>query len=180
MEQRSTSLRSGSTKIAKLVPRDISENLGKLPPQALDLEEAVLGALMLEKNALTAVIEFLRPEHFYTEQHKEIYQAITDLFKTSEPVDMRTVVGQLRKNGKLEVVGGAYFIAELTSKVSSAANIEYHARYIIEMAIKRELFQISSQIQQDAYEDTTDVFDLLDKTEAISFRNIGFQPSKEL
>ena len=169
MEQRSTSLRSGSTKIAKLVPRDISENLGKLPPQALDLEEAVLGALMLEKNALTAVIEFLRPEHFYTEQHKEIYQAITDLFKASEPVDMRTVVAQLRKNGKLELVGGAYYIAELTSKVSSAANIEYHARIIIEMAIKRDLIQISSQIQHDAYEDTTDVFDLLDKTEQSIF-----------
>ncbi|NOT76461.1 MAG: replicative DNA helicase [Cyclobacteriaceae bacterium] len=169
MEQRSTSLRSGSTKTTKLLPRDISENLGKLPPQALDLEEAVLGALMLEKNALTAVIEFLRPEHFYTEQHKEIYTAIVDLFKTSEPVDMRTVVAQLRKNGKLEIVGGAYFIAELTSKVSSAANIEYHARYIIEMAIKRELIQISSQIQQDAYEDTTDVFDLLDKTEQSVF-----------
>ena len=149
MEQRSTSLRTGSTKIAKLIPRPemAGQELGKLPPQALDLEEAVLGALMLEKNALTAVIEFLRPEHFYTEQHKEIYQAITDLFKASEPVDMRTVVAQLRKNGRLEVVGGAYYIAELTSRVSSAANIEYHARIIIEMAIKRELIQISSQIQ---------------------------------
>ncbi len=169
MEQRSTSLRSGSTKIAKLVPRDISENLGKLPPQALDLEEAVLGALMLEKNALTAVIEYLRPEHFYTEQHKEIYQAITDLFKASEPVDMRTVVAQLRKNGRLELVGGAYYIAELTSKVSSAANIEYHSRIIIEMAIKRDLIQISSEVQQNAYEDTTDVFDLLDRTEQSIF-----------
>jgi len=169
MEQRSTSLRSGSTKIAKLVPRDISENLGKLPPQALDLEEAVLGALMLEKNALTTVIEFLRPEHFYTEQHREIYQAITDLFKASEPVDMRTVVAQLRKVGKLELVGNAYYIAELTSRVSSAANIEYHARIVIEMAIKRDLIQISSQVQQQAYEDTTDVFDLLDRTEQSIF-----------
>ncbi len=169
MEQRSTSLRAGSTKFAKLVPRDLSESLGKLPPQAVDLEEAVLGALMLEKNALTAVIEYLRPGHFYKEQHKEIYQAITDLFKASEPVDMRTVVAQLRKNGRLELVGGAYYIAELTSKVSSAANIEYHARFIMEMAIKRDLIQISSQIQQDAYEDTTDVFDLLDKTEQSIF-----------
>ncbi|HRI78839.1 MAG TPA: replicative DNA helicase [Cyclobacteriaceae bacterium] len=173
MEQRSTSLRTGSTKIAKLIPRpDISgsgQELGKLPPQAIELEEAVLGALMLEKKALTAVIEFLRPEHFYKEQHKEIYQAIVDLFKSSEPVDMRTVVAQLRKNGRLEIVGGAYLIAELTSRVSSAANIEYHARYIIEMAIKRELIQISSQIQHDAYEDTTDVFDLLDKTEQSVF-----------
>ncbi len=174
MEQRSTSLRAsasaGAGNKAKLLVRDISESLGKLPPQAPDLEEAVLGALMLEKNALTAVIEFLRPEHFYAEAHKLIYEAIIDLFKNSEPVDMRTVVAQLRKNGKLDLVDGAYKIAELTSKVSSAANIEYHARIIIEMAIKRSLIEIASQIHHDAYEDTTDVFELLDKTEQNIFQ----------
>jgi replicative DNA helicase len=152
-----------------LIPRDISESLGKLPPQAPDLEEAVLGALMLEKNALNEVIEFLKPEHFYSDVHKEIYTAIVELFKDSEPVDMRTVVNQLRKIGKIELIGGAYYIAELTSKVSSAANIEYHARVIIEMAIKRNLIQIASQIHHDAYEDTTDVFELLDKTEQSIF-----------
>jgi replicative DNA helicase len=113
MEQRSTPVRlssamSGMGNKSKLLVRDISESLGKLPPQALDLEESILGALMLEKNALTAVVEFLRPEHFYSEQHKEIYNAIIDLFKASEPVDMRTVVAQLRKSGKIELVGGAY------------------------------------------------------------------------
>src|SRR3954462_10962206 len=120
MEQRSTSLRSssamsGAGNRSKLLARDISESLGKLPPQAPDLEEAVLGALMLEKNALTSVVEFLRPEHFYLEAHKLIYEAIIDLFKNSEPVDMRTVVNQLRKNGKLELIdgNGAYKIAEL-------------------------------------------------------------------
>ncbi|MBS1557099.1 MAG: replicative DNA helicase [Bacteroidetes bacterium] len=174
MEQRSTPTRlssaiSGAGK-SRLLARDLSESLGKLPPQAPDLEEAILGALMLEKNALTSVVEFLRPEHFYSDQHKEIYTAIIDLFKSSEPVDMHTVVAQLRKNGKLEVVGGAYYVAELTSKVSSAANIEYHARIIIEMAIKRELIQIASQVHHDAYEDTTDVFDLLDKTESSIFK----------
>ena len=170
MEQgRSMSLRL-STKSSKLVPRDISESLGKLPPQALDLEEAVLGALMLEKNALNAVVEFLKPEHFYSEQHKEIYSAIIDLFKSSDPVDMRTVVNQLRKTGKIELIGGAYYIAELTSKVSSAANIEYHARVIMEMAIKRELIQVASEIHHNAYEDTTDVFELLDKTEQSIFQ----------
>ena len=175
MEQRSTPVRlssamSGMGSKSKLLVRDISDSLGKLPPQALDLEEAILGALMLEKNALTAVVEFLRPEHFYTEQHKEIYNAIIDLFKATEPVDMRTVVAQLRKVAKLEVAGGAFYIAELTSKVSSAANIEYHARIIIEMAIKRDLIQIASQIHHDAYEDTTDVFELLDKTEQNIFQ----------
>lgn len=169
MEQgRSTSLRLSSK--SKLIPRDISESLGKLPPQAPDLEEAVLGALMLEKNALNDVIEFLKPEHFYSDVHNEIYTAIIDLFKESEPVDMRTVVNQLRKTGKIEVIGGAYYIAELTSKVSSAANIEYHARVIIEMAIKRELIRVASQIHQDAFEDTTDVFELLDKTEQSIFQ----------
>jgi len=169
MEQgRSTSLRL-SNKTSKLIPRDISESLGKLPPQALDLEEAVLGALMLERNALNAVVEFLKPEHFYVEAHREIYQSIIELFKSSEPVDMRTVVNQLRKEGKIDLIGGAYYIAELTAKVSSAANIEYHARVIIEMAIKRELIQIASQIHHNAYEDTTDVFELLDKTEQSIF-----------
>jgi replicative DNA helicase len=167
--ERSTSLRVGN-RSTKLVPRDISESLGKLPPQALDLEEAVLGALMLEKNALNAVVEFLKPEHFYAEAHKEIYTAIVELFKNSEPVDMRTVVHQLRKTAKLELIdSGAYKIAELTSKVSSAANIEYHARVIIEMAIKRTLIEIASKIHTDAYEDTTDVFELLDKTEQSIF-----------
>jgi len=175
MEQRSTPVRlssaiSGTGNKPRTLARDISESLGKLPPQALDLEEAILGALMLEKNALTAVVEFLRPEHFYSDQNKEIFTAIIDLFKASEPVDMRTVVAQLRKNGKLEVAGGAFYIAELTSKVSSAANIEYHARIIIEMAIKRDLIQIASQVHHDAYEDTTDVFDLLDKTEQSIFQ----------
>jgi replicative DNA helicase len=170
MEQgRSTPLRL-SSKASKLIPRDISESLGKLPPQAPDLEEVVLGALMLEKNALNAVVEFLKPEHFYVEKHKEIYTAIVDLFKSTEPVDMRTVVHQLRKSGKLDIIGGAYEIAELTAKVSSAANIEYHARVIMEMAIKRELIQVASQIQTDAYEDTTDVFELLDKTEQSIFQ----------
>jgi replicative DNA helicase len=169
MEQgRSTPLRL-SSKSGKLVPRDIAESLGKLPPQAPDLEEAVLGALMLEKNALNAVVEFLKPEHFYKEQHKEIFTAIVDLFKASDPVDMRTVVNQLRKTGKLELIGGAYYIAELTAKVSSAANIEYHARVIMEMSIKRDLIQVASRVHQDAYEDTTDVFELLDKTEQSIF-----------
>lgn len=164
----STALGAAGTKAARIA-RDVTESLGKLPPQAPELEQAVLGALMLEKNALTAVIEFLKPEHFYLESHVEIYRAIVDLFKGSEPVDMRTVVNQLRKNGKLELVGGAYYIAELTSRVSSAANIEYHARVVIERAIKRDLIRIASGIHRDAYEDTTDVFELLDQTEQSIF-----------
>lgn len=160
----STSLRFQNK--AKLLPRDISEGLGKLPPQALELEDAVLGALMLERSAIVLCIDILAPEDFYIEAHKEIYQAIMDLFKESSPVDMRSVITQLRKSGKIELVGGAYYIAELTSKVSSAANVEYHARVVAEMAMKRRLIVMASEVHQQAYEDTTDVFELMDSSQA--------------
>lgn len=143
--------------------------LGKLPPQAIDLEEAVLGALMLEKDALTAVVDILSSGSFYKDAHKLVYEAILDLFNAGEPIDLLTVTSQLRKNGKLELVGGAYFITELTSKVSSASNIEYHARLITEQAMKRDMIRISSEIQKEAFEDTTDVFELLDKMEQSLF-----------
>jgi replicative DNA helicase len=144
---------------------EVSASLGKLPPQAVDLEAAVLGALMLEKDALTTVIEILRPESFYKDVHCEIYRAITDLFDNSEPVDILTVTQQLKKSGKLDFVGGPYYVTSLTNKVNSAANVEYHARIISEQHIKRDLIHISSEIQKMAYEDTTDVFNLLDKVE---------------
>jgi len=143
--------------------------LGKVPPQATDLEEAVLGALMLEKDALTSVIDILKVESFYKEGHKAIFQAILDLFTESQPIDLLTVTTQLRKNGTLEIAGGAFYITELTSKVSSAANIEFHARIITEQSIKRELIQIASEIQRDAFEETTDVFELLDGMEQSLF-----------
>ncbi len=140
-------------------------NHGKLPPQAKDLEEAVLGALMLEKDALTAVIDILSPQCFYVEGHQRIYNAIMQLFQQSEPVDILTVVNQLRKNGELEITGGAFFVTQLTNRVASAANVEYHARIVLQKHIQRELIRISSEVIKDAFEDTTDVFDLLDKAE---------------
>ncbi|MCK5102776.1 MAG: replicative DNA helicase, partial [Cyclobacteriaceae bacterium] len=152
-----------------MVSQDLGESLGKVPPQAIDLEEAVLGALMLEKDALTNVIDILKPDTFYKDNHKEIYDSIVELFNNSEPVDLLTVTNHLRKKGKLEFVGGAYYITELTSKVNSAAHIEYHARIIIEKAIKRELIRIASDVHREAYEDTVDVFALLDKTEQSLF-----------
>jgi replicative DNA helicase len=143
--------------------RDISESLGKLPPQAPDLEVAILGALMISKNSITEIAGILRPDHFYSEQNREVYEAIRTLFANGDPIDMHSVVAQLRKNAKLEIIGGAYYIAELTSKVVSAANIEYHSRIIIEMAMKRELIQLASTMHQDAYEDTVDVFEMINK-----------------
>jgi len=138
---------------------------GKLPPQALELEEAVLGAIMLEKDALTAVIDILKPETFYKEVHQMIFAAIQQLFQKTEPVDILTVTNQLKSNGKLEIVGGPYYITQLTNRISSAANIEYHSRILMQKFIQRELIRTSSEIIRDSFEDTTDVFDLLDKAE---------------
>ena len=147
-----------------------TSGMGKLPPQAVDMEEAVLGALMIEKDALSAVADILKPESFYKESHQRIYSAILNLFVNSEPIDLLTVTSKLRSTGELEIIGGAAFITELTSKINSAANIEYHARIISQAAIKRELITISSEIQKEAFEDTTDVFKLLDRTEQALFQ----------
>ncbi|WP_199118844.1 replicative DNA helicase [Pedobacter sp. ASV28] len=141
----------------------------KIQPQATDLEEAVLGALMLEKDALSAVIDILKPEIFYDERHKKIFEGIQQLFLKSKPVDILTVTSELRTNGFLEMVGGAYYITHLTNRVSSAANIEYHARIISQKYIQRELIRISTNIIKNAYEDTTDIFDLLDMAEKSLF-----------
>ena len=114
-------------------------NFGKLPPQALDLEEAVLGALMLEKNALTAVIDILSPESFYLDKHQKIFEAIKQLFYRSEAIDILTVTNELKKSGSLDIVGGPYYITQLTNRVASAANVEFHARILLQKHIQREL-----------------------------------------
>ena len=169
-QQSSTTATSAAfVKSHRLGISSLSEHLGKLPPQAVEIEEAVLGALMLERDALSNVIDILHPESFYRDANQEIYSAIVDLFNDSQPIDIKTVTHQLRKAGKLELIGGAHYVAELTTKVNSAANVEYHARIIAEQSIKRELIRISSEIQKDAYEDTTDVFKLLDHAEQSLF-----------
>ncbi|RYE06916.1 MAG: replicative DNA helicase, partial [Sphingobacteriaceae bacterium] len=121
-------------------------NLGKLQPQATDLEEAVLGALMLEKDALSSVIDVLKPEVFYRDSHQKIFTAIKTLFEKTSPVDILTVTAQLRQQGDLEMIGGAYYITELTNRVASAANIEFHARIIIQKFLQRELIRISTEV----------------------------------
>jgi replicative DNA helicase len=139
--------------------------LGKTPPSATEIEESVLGALMLERDSLTEVIDILQPESFYIEAHQAIYQAITTLFNDNAPIDLRTVVAQLRKEGTLERVGGIAYLAKLTDGVASAAHITTHARIIVEQAIRRSLISVSSEVQKNAYDETFDVFDLLDKSE---------------
>lgn len=166
----------------KLTVEQINAEYGKMPPQAADLEEVVLGALLLEKNAILEVIDILKPESFYKEEHRKIYQAALSLSINTQPIDIMTVTEELRKSGDLETVGGPYYITQLTSRVASAANIEFHARIIAQKAIQRDLINITSEIQTKAYDNSIDVDDLLDFSERqlfnLSYGNIKKEASK--
>ena len=142
---------------------------GKVPPQSKELEEAILGAIMLEKSAFDTVVEILKPECFYGEAHQSIFKAMKSLADKSLPIDLLTVVEELKLRGDLELVGGAYYVSRLTNSVVSSANIEAHSRIVLQKFIQRELIRISGEIIGDAYEDTTDVFDLLDDAESKLF-----------
>jgi replicative DNA helicase len=139
--------------------------VGKLPPQAVELEEAVLGALLIDKEAINDVVDILSVNSFYKDNHQKIYRAILKLFGASTPIDILTVCQELKKTGELEIVGGAYYVSSLTERVGSSANIETHARIISQKHIQRELIRVSSNTIKKAYEDSTDVFDLLDEAE---------------
>ena len=139
---------------------------GKLPPQVLELEEAVLGAMMIDKKGVDEVIDILQPDAFYKDAHKHIFEAIFQLFTDSQPVDLLTVSAQLKKNGKLELAGGDFNLIQLTQKISSSAHIEFHSRIILQKYIQRSLIRISSEIIEESYDESTDVFDLLDKAES--------------
>jgi len=142
---------------------------GKLPPQAKEVEEAILGAVMLEKGAFDIVIEILKPECFYLETHQRIFKAMRMLANKQQPIDLLTVIEELRYSEDLEFVGGPYYITKLTNAVVSSANIEAHARIVVQKFIQRELIRISGEIIGDAYEGSTDVFDMLDEAETKLF-----------
>jgi len=138
---------------------------GRVPPQAVDLEEAVLGALLIDKNALSKIVDILHDAAFYNEKHQHIFKSVVRLFGENQPVDILTVASDLRKEGLMKQAGGEVYLAQLSQKVSSAAHIEYHARIIIQKHIQRELIRISSEIIESAFDETTDVLELLDSSE---------------
>ncbi len=142
---------------------------GKVPPQAKELEEAILGAMMLEKGAFDTVAEILKPECFYLDANQRIFKAMQGLAIKSLPIDMLTVVEELKLREELDMVGGPYYVSQLTNAVVSSANIEAHCRIVVQKFIQRELIRISGEIIGDAYEDSTDVFDLLDSAEGKLF-----------
>ena len=149
--------------------RVIGVEAGKMPPQAVDVEEAVLGAVMLEKDAIYEVIEILKPECFYKESHASIYQAILDLQLREEPIDLLTVTQELRRREILEKVGGPFYITQLTTRVLSSVHAEYHARILYQKYIQRELIRVSTNIQERAFDESVDVEDLLNSSEQAIF-----------
>jgi replicative DNA helicase len=182
MENNSETLLSGkvlrkSNQDKKLMAEEIIRQGGKVIPQVPEVEEAVLGAIMLDKEALNTVSEILRPDCFYREENQKVYSAVLDLFSEGQPVDVLTVADKLKEKNDFQWVGGARFLARLASKISSAAHVEIHARIVLEHFIKREIITVSNTAVKEAYEDKTDVFELLDRTETSIFqiaeKNIG-------
>lgn len=161
-----TQLIKACEELIKTFKRDKDAHFGKMPPQSLELERKVLGAILLE-NKLENIKSFLLPEHFYSHQHEEIYASC---LKT-EKLDLSTLIIQLRKDGKLEIAGGAYYLAELMGMVSASTHLEFHARILIELAIKRQLITTCGSILIKGYEDATDCFELLEEGEK-EFSNI--------
>ena len=149
---------------------DQALDYGRIPPQALDIEEAVLGAIMLEKDAIIAVMDIIRPESFYKDAHQKIFKVVLDLSQNLQPIDILTVTEELRKRDELDLIGGPFYITQLASRVSSAAHIEYHARIIAQKHIQRELIRVSTEIQGRAYDDSIDVNDLIDFSESELFK----------
>src|SRR5450631_538001 len=161
-KERKTRRKSSSLELGTMM-------FGKVPPQAKDLEEAVLGAIMLEKSAFDTVVEILKPECFYVEANQRIFRAMQGLQQKNSPIDLLTVVEELKFREEIDLIGGPYYVTKLTNAVVSSANIETHSRIILQKFIQRELIRISGEIIGDAYEDSTDVFDLLDDAESKLF-----------
>jgi len=149
---------------------EINAQYGKLPPQAIEVEEAVLGALMLERDAYVTVADIIQADSFYKEEHKKIYEAIQALSSREKPVDLLMVTQELKDRNQLEEVGGPAYITQLTRRVASAAHIEFHSRIIAQKYIQRELIRVSSEIQTKAYDDTLDVDDLINFSESELFK----------
>jgi replicative DNA helicase len=146
-------------------PSQAGGEMGKLPPQAIEVEEAVIGAMLLEKNAVNDAIDILHAESFYKIEHQKIFACILELFGNSENIDILSVTEKLRKAGDLQLVGGPGYIASLTNRIASAAHVEYHARIISEKYILRSLIEVSSDVIKSSYDETKDVFNVLNEAE---------------
>ncbi|MEX0773378.1 MAG: replicative DNA helicase [Balneolales bacterium] len=144
---------------------EMLESQGRIPPQALEIEESVLGGMLIEQEAASVALELLKPDDFYKPSHRHIFEVISSLYEGENALDLLTVENELRDRNLLDTIGGRGYLTELTRSVSSSANIEYHAQIISEKAIKRNLILTCTEVIKDSYDGTSDPFDLLDKAE---------------
>jgi len=163
-------VRKKETASVKQNLQNISLPQAKVPPQAVELEKAILGAMMIDKRGVDEVIDIIEKDAFYLPEHQEIYDAVFSLFQEGKPIDILTVTEELRKRGTLQQIGGEYYLIGLSNVVASAAHAEYHARIVLQMYVKRRLIEISGEIIEKSYDETVDVLDLLDKAEQELFK----------
>ena len=135
---------------------------GKIPPQALDLEEAVLGAMLIDHKGCIQALDILSADAFYDSKHQQIFKAIEELFHKSQPIDLLTVSNQLKTTSKLDISGGDFYLVRLTQAIASSAHIEFHSRVILQKKIQRDLIVSASEMIENAYDEEADVFDLLE------------------
>lgn len=178
MDNKAENTRKPAARIKTTNP--FANELGKVPPQAVDIEQVVLGALMLDKAAIAETLDVLQPQCFYDPKHQYIFSAIRNLDASSQPVDLVTVSNALKKEGLLEASGGAAYISSLTSRITSSAHVEYHARIILEKYIKREMIRMSSEVMQMSYDETNDVFDVMNHAEKALFEITQNNARKEI
>ncbi|KPK45456.1 MAG: replicative DNA helicase [Nitrospira bacterium SM23_35] len=150
--------------------RNTDLHLDKLPPQNLDAEQSVLGAILIDNNALTRALEILDPEDFYKMSHRKIFFAMTELFDKNEPIDLITLTDELKKNDELEAVGGIAYLSQMVNMVPTAANVKYHSHIVREKALLRGLLLSANEIAGKVYEDNLDAEDLVDYAERSIFR----------
>jgi replicative DNA helicase len=153
--------------------------LGKIPPQAVDLEEVILGALLIEGSCFNEVSEYIQPETFYKDNHQHIYRAISELAEKNEPIDLLTVSEKLKQNGLLDEIGGYYYIATLTEKIASASHVETHAKIIAEKYIRRELIRIAHDLTKSSFDDEIEINDILSTFEAEKAQLFSFTKKEE-
>ena len=169
-----------NTNTHKPAPVTTDELVGKRQPQAVDVERYVLGGILIEPNVYGEIAEILKPTSFYEPKHQLIYEAITDLAQQSEPIDFLTVTERLRAKGQLEKAGGADFISQLTMDVASAAHIEAHANIISEKSLARQLISLGLKIAEDAFDETSDVEELMNNAESSIFEIAQFSQKKDV
>jgi len=148
---------------------EIDSSIGRLPPQAPEIESAVLGAMMQSSDAIYRVTELLDDSCFYKEAHRKIYSAMMSIFERNEPIDIITVSEELKKRDLLDKVGGTYYLSECINQVTTAANVEFHARIILQKSLLRKLIEATTKIASEGYEESEDAHNLLDRAEQMIF-----------